>query len=98
MKDYSSALSNYQKAVKISQQSLPANHPDLVIPYDHIGRIYYSMRDCSTAIFYLEKTLEIVKTNLPSTHLDLAITYTNIGEAYRSMRMYLSVLMIRISL
>ena len=32
MGDYSKALSYYEKALAIRQQSLPPNHPDLAIP------------------------------------------------------------------
>ena len=37
MGDYPKALSSYEKALAIRQQSLPPNHPDLASSYNNIG-------------------------------------------------------------
>ena len=37
MGEYPKALSYYEKALAIQQQSLPSNHPDLALSYSNIG-------------------------------------------------------------
>jgi hypothetical protein len=39
MDEYSKALSSHEKALEIRQQSLPSNHPDLVLSYNNIGLV-----------------------------------------------------------
>ncbi|CAF2225424.1 unnamed protein product, partial [Rotaria magnacalcarata] len=37
MGDYSKALEYFEKSLKISEISLPPNHPDLAYSYNNIG-------------------------------------------------------------
>ncbi|CAF1477100.1 unnamed protein product [Adineta steineri] len=53
--EYQEALSYYEKALVIRQQSLPPNHPHLAMSYNNIGAVYYNMRDYSKTLFYYEK-------------------------------------------
>ncbi|CAF4480796.1 unnamed protein product, partial [Rotaria magnacalcarata] len=61
------------------QKSLTMNHPSLVIAYNNIGLVYYSMGEYSKALSYLEMTLEIQQQFLTPVHLSIATTYSNIG-------------------
>jgi tetratricopeptide (TPR) repeat protein len=59
MGEYSKALSFDERALKIRQQSLPPNHPDLTASYNNIGLVYDKMGDYSKALSSHEKALEI---------------------------------------
>ncbi|CAF1457802.1 unnamed protein product [Adineta steineri] len=85
---YQEALSYYEKALTIRQQSLPSNHPDLAMSYNNIGSVYYSMGDYPKALFYYEKALVIRQQSLPYNHPDLGDSYSNIGNVFSRMGNY----------
>ncbi|CAF0720457.1 unnamed protein product [Adineta steineri] len=86
--EYQEALSHYRKALKIRQQSLPPNHPDLGDSYNNIGYVYKSMGDYPKALSYYEKAFAIRQESLPSNHPDLGASYSNIGFVYYNMGDY----------
>jgi tetratricopeptide (TPR) repeat protein len=86
--EYKEALSYYEKALEIRQQSLPPNHPNLAASYNNIGTVYKNMGEYSKALSYYEKALEIRQRSLPPNHPDLASSYNNIGNVYYSMGEY----------
>jgi tetratricopeptide (TPR) repeat protein len=86
--EYKEALIFNEKALKIRQQLLPPNHPDLAKTYGNIGILYQSTGEYSKALSYHEKTLEIQKQLLPSNHPDFASSYNNIGRVYYNMCEY----------
>jgi tetratricopeptide (TPR) repeat protein len=73
MGEYSKALSYYEKALEIKQQSLPPNHPDLAISYNNIGTMYMNMRNYSKAGSFYQRAMEIGQQSLPSNHPHLQI-------------------------
>jgi tetratricopeptide (TPR) repeat protein len=77
-----------EKALKIRQQLLPPNHPDLAKSDMNIGNVYKSMDEYSKALSSYEKDLEISQQSLPPNHPDLAKSYNNIGNVYKSMGAY----------
>ena len=86
--EYKEALKYYEKTLKVRQQSLPSNHPDLGHSYNNIGVVYKNMGDYSKALSSHEKALEIRQQSLPSNHSDLAASYSNIGVVYDNMGEY----------
>ncbi|CAF1464427.1 unnamed protein product [Adineta steineri] len=90
--EYQEALSFYEKALKIRQQSLPSNHLDLADSYNRIGSVHYSMGDYSKALSYYKKALAIRQQSLPVNHPDLGASYNNIGLVYYNMGDYLKAL------
>jgi tetratricopeptide (TPR) repeat protein len=86
--EHQEAITFYEKALAIRQQSLPPNHPDLAASYNNIGVVYESMGDYPKALSYYEKDLAISQQSLPSNHPDLAISYNNIGNVYDRMGDY----------
>ncbi len=68
MGDYSNALSNYEKALEIQQQSLPSNHPDFGVSYYNIAEVYYNMGDYSKAHSFYESAIENGQSSLPGYH------------------------------
>ena len=86
--EYKEALTFYEKALQLRQQSLPSNHPHLADCYHCIGLVYYRMGDYLRASSYSEKALEIQQQSLPSNHPDLANSYNSIGNVYQSMGDY----------
>jgi tetratricopeptide (TPR) repeat protein len=87
-REYQEAITFYEKALVIQQQSLPPNHPDLAKSYLNIGSVYGSMGDYPKALSYYEKDLAITHQSLPPHHPYLAKTYNNIGTVYNRMGDY----------
>ncbi|CAF3827178.1 unnamed protein product [Adineta steineri] len=90
--EYQEALSYYEKAFAIRQQSLPLNHPDLGASYSNIGVVYDNMGDYLRALSNYEKALAIRQQSLPLNHPDLGASYSNIGVVYDNMGDYLRAL------
>ena len=86
--EYKEAMKFYEKSLKISQETLRANHPDLGQSYDNIGLVYQNMKDYSKALSFHEKALEIRQQSLPSNHLNFAQSYNNICLIYQNMKEY----------
>jgi tetratricopeptide (TPR) repeat protein len=59
MKDYSNALSYYEKTFEIQQKSLQSDHPLLAYSYSTIVEAYYSLGEYTTAVSYYEKTIAV---------------------------------------
>ncbi len=47
MKEYTKALSYYEKDLAICRKTLPENHPDLATCYSNIGATCYNMGEYS---------------------------------------------------
>jgi tetratricopeptide (TPR) repeat protein len=86
--EYQEAITFYEKALAIQQQSLPPNHPDLGFSYNNIGEVYRKMGDDSKALSSYEKALAIKQQSLPLNHPSLAMSYGNIGIVYCNMGDY----------
>jgi tetratricopeptide (TPR) repeat protein len=86
--EYEEAITFFEKALPIQQQSRPPNHPDLARSYKNIGNVYRSMGDYPRALSFYEKPLAIEQQSLPPNHPDLASSYNNIGSVYTSMGDY----------
>lgn len=82
------ALSYYEKALAIKQQSLSPNNPDLENLYDNISSVYEEMGEYAKAVSYKEKILEIKQQVFPPDHLNLIGPYNNIGVVYEQMENY----------
>ena len=55
---YKDAILYYEKSIKIGQQFLPPNHPDLAQSYNNMGNTYNGMGEYSKALSHYEKALE----------------------------------------
>ncbi|CAF3666673.1 unnamed protein product [Adineta steineri] len=86
--EYEEALSYYEKALAIYQETLPANDINLDNIYNDMGVLYHSMGDYLKGLSFDKKVLEIKQQSLPSNHPDLATSYNNMGNAYSKMGDY----------
>ncbi|CAF1401028.1 unnamed protein product, partial [Rotaria sordida] len=68
MKDYSTALTFYQKGLEIREKKLPKNHPDLAVVYHNMAKLYLATRKYSMAMKNIQQAVEIAQEKLPSTH------------------------------
>ncbi|CAF5187547.1 unnamed protein product, partial [Rotaria sp. Silwood1] len=68
MKDYSTALTYFQKGLEIREQKLPKDHPDLAVVYHNMGKLYLSTRKYSMAMTNVQQAIEVAQEKLPSTH------------------------------
>ncbi|CAF4167778.1 unnamed protein product [Adineta steineri] len=86
--EYSEALTYYEKALAIKQQSLPSNDPGLGVFYNNIGVVYHNMGDYPKALSYYEKAFTVQQQSLHSNHPSLGVSYNNIGVVYHNMGDY----------
>ncbi|CAF4862185.1 unnamed protein product, partial [Rotaria socialis] len=68
MKDYTTALTYYQKGLKIHEEKLGENHPDLAVIYHNMSKLYFSTQKYSMAMKYVQQAVEIGEEKLSSTH------------------------------
>ncbi|CAF4601428.1 unnamed protein product [Rotaria sp. Silwood2] len=68
VKEYSRALTYFEKALEIRQQKLPKNHPDLAVLYYNMAKLYLATRKYSLAMKNVQQALEIAEEKLPSNH------------------------------
>ena len=91
MNDCPQALSFYQKALSIGEQTLPSNHPDLATTYSSMGDLYRIMGQHDKALSLHRQALDI-QENVTCNGLDTATTYNNMGETLRETLDYPSAL------
>jgi tetratricopeptide (TPR) repeat protein/anti-sigma regulatory factor (Ser/Thr protein kinase) len=77
MNEYTKALENYQKALKVYQEM--GVKKNISIAYNNIGSIYRSLNENKKALTYFLKSLKIQEEIKEPT---IAITLTNIGLIY----------------
>ncbi|CAF1200714.1 unnamed protein product [Adineta steineri] len=65
------ALSSYEKALEIQQQSLPPGHPNLAASYNNIGTVYDNMGIYTKARTFYEHAIQIGQQSLPTNHPNL---------------------------
>ncbi|CAF5220644.1 unnamed protein product, partial [Rotaria magnacalcarata] len=82
MKDYTTALTYYQKGLKIREEKLAKTHPDLAVIYHNMSKLYFSTQKYSMAMKYVQQAVEIGQEKLPSTHPHL-VEYRETFEKIR---------------
>jgi tetratricopeptide (TPR) repeat protein len=83
--NYSIALSNYEKFLKMIQELRPWDHTWIANINCNIGSAHYSMADFSSALLSYEKALESQRQSLSPNSVVLARIYNNIAKVYVSM-------------
>lgn len=71
MNDFESALQYKLNAIKIREDKLEENHPDLAISYHHTAITYFEIQNYKQAEVYIDKALLIRQLILPEDHTDL---------------------------
>ncbi|CAF4310826.1 unnamed protein product, partial [Rotaria sordida] len=61
MKDYSTALTFYEKGLEIRENKLPKNHPDLAVVYHNMAKLYLATRKYSMAMKNIQQAVEIAQ-------------------------------------
>ncbi|CAF4843448.1 unnamed protein product, partial [Rotaria sp. Silwood2] len=72
MKDYSTALTYFEKGLKIREKKLPKNHPDLAVVYHNLAKLYFSTRQYNMGMKNVQQAVEIAQEKLSSNHPHLA--------------------------
>jgi Tfp pilus assembly protein PilF len=78
-KNYSLAGVFYLKGLKISEQLLAPNDPELAIIYQILGDVYVNKKNFAIAEKYYLKSMNILETAIP-IHPHLATTYESLGR------------------
>ncbi len=85
---YEKALGYDENALKISEEKLGADHPNIAATYNNMALIYDKQGNYEKALAYYKKALKICEEKLGADHLDTAITYNNIAEVYNDQGKY----------
>ena len=86
MGEFEKALEYQKKSLKLNEEILGENHPDLEISYNNISTIYKSLGDLKKALEYQEKSLKLTEEKSGEKDSDLARIYNNISTIYKDMR------------
>ncbi|CAF2260812.1 unnamed protein product [Rotaria magnacalcarata] len=88
MKDYSMALSYYEKILHDHKQSHFEVSSSVATVNNNMGLAYNLMEDHSKALLYHKTAFDIIEKILPSSHSEVGIVYNNIGLDYYYMEDY----------
>ena len=86
--DYQEGLEHFQAALKIRQDLLGVNHPDVAEIFSFLGETYRKMQDYDEALVYLVQAMDIEEKTLPPNSLNLAATYDTIGVIHTILDQY----------
>ena len=76
------------KALEVSVDTLPPDHPNLATAYNSVGYIYGEWGKHEKALEYQQIALTIRENALPHDNPDLARSYNNVGWNYRNLGKY----------
>ncbi len=82
MKEYSVALDYYQKALKIQEKALPANHSDTSTTHNGMAAALVNLDDFDGALKHEQQVVNIASQTLPADHPHL-LTFRNYYERIR---------------
>lgn len=82
------ALDNKLEALRIREELLDPNHPDIAKSYNNIAHSYNRLEDYEEALAYENKSLEIRSKILPQIHPDIAKIYNNMAYSHRKLNQY----------
>jgi tetratricopeptide (TPR) repeat protein len=85
---YAEAMAFSEDSLKIRENILTLEHPDVGECFNDMGLIYRSMGEYLKALSSHEKAHEVWQKTLPPNHRLLVISYGNIGAVYRNMGEY----------
>jgi tetratricopeptide (TPR) repeat protein len=86
--NYSAALLNYEKLLKMLQEYIPYNYTWVANLYNNIGLTYQSMGNFSSALINYEKALESQRQSLSPNSLVLGKVYSNIACVHQLMGLF----------
>lgn len=86
--DYHTALSYYQKALRMVNQGVGKSASNKELILNNIGAAYSQMGDQKNALRYFLETLPLKIKKLGPNHPDVAVAYVNIGLTYQSLKKY----------
>jgi tetratricopeptide (TPR) repeat protein len=86
--DYEKAVSYYEKALSIKEQTLPPNYLSLAISYNNIGSVYDDMGDYQKTLLFYRKALKMLRKTLRPNSAHFATSYNNIGLVYKIIKEY----------
>ncbi len=84
--DNHTALSYYQKALRMVNEGVGETATDEELILNNIGATYWQMGEMQNALQYFLKTVPFKIKELGPDHPDVAIAYVNIGSTYQSLK------------
>ncbi|CAF3073504.1 unnamed protein product [Rotaria sp. Silwood2] len=72
MKDYSTALSYFEKGLQIHDKKLPENHPGLAVINHNLAKLYLTTGQNNTAMKNVQQVVELAEETLSSNHSHLS--------------------------
>ncbi|CAF4768869.1 unnamed protein product, partial [Rotaria magnacalcarata] len=84
-RDYSTALTYYQKGLEILERKLSTNHPDTAVAYHNMAKLYLATGQYNMAMKNVQQALEIGQEKLPISHPHLLEYRETFEEIRRNM-------------
>ncbi|CAF1355986.1 unnamed protein product [Adineta ricciae] len=85
---FSKAFSSYEEALKLLQNLLLSNHPDLALSHLILGTPSRTASKFSEPLTFCEKGLEILLKIHLGNHLNVAVVYDHFGSYYTAIKDY----------
>ena len=82
--EYDRAIELYRQVLAIYRKQLGADHPDVAVALNNIGRACGRKGQYDKAIMYYEQSLAIYRKKLGNNHPNVATVLNNIGTAYQN--------------
>lgn len=90
--DYTAAISSYERAISIYENTSGETHTGLVDSLEGLAKVYEFKLDYAAAAALYERTLDIKEAALGDSHIDVAFTLNILAETYRKQANYDSAL------
>lgn len=82
------AIGWYEKAFKIQESVSGKEHPNAMMIYGNIAKIYHAQGKLAEALEIYCRVCEVYERRLGEKHPNTTSIYRNIGNVYKSMRRY----------
>lgn len=74
------AKAAFADALKLLEESLPADHPSMIVPLNNLGCAEQAAGEFAAAAVHLKRAAELQKLHLPRVHLRVAETARNLAR------------------
>ena len=86
---YNEAIPYFEQCLKLTEQRLGTEHPDVAISLNNLGSLYESQGRYTEAEALCLRSLSIREKQLGADHPDVASSLNNLAELYRTQGRYL---------
>ncbi|CAF2064308.1 unnamed protein product [Rotaria magnacalcarata] len=86
--NYAAAISFHGKAIRLRQNTLSPNNPDMAFAYSKLGEVFEKMGECTQALFCYDRAHYVYQRILSPDDLNLAASFNKIASVHSSLANY----------